>query len=799
MATIAALLSIALVSQAPVSRSQDAPAFTTRLAGREVKFDFTPTPARSLPEEVLNWDGWKFVEGQERRSPEGIKVITAADDMQSRYQAARAKQNADTPVWRHKIFVVTRGERMLGGEGFYYYWRETIEDEDLKKILQEIAKSGAYIETALDGKVKVQLDVEVDTHPRHLDRSRGLLPDSEWWLAYLQPRLNGPGFVPDDKTYRGPFDSFSVIHPFDGTYVTKPLEIGGTPGWITTWPAGKTLEAAADFGVTLASEWFLNSIRVPESWSLTRVAGNGQKLYADVVAAVAGPDELSSEDLNAFLSGDTKAPNPPFSETGAAVVGNVTLDLANDADRGQVLRYKEAGWVRSGLFYAPLMSQGSGKMLQFWAKTTSKDPVSFYMLGSDTQGIVLSPLKDLPVETYALPADGKWHQIKVWFPSDLRAAEATAIGFGAPSDRRAKFATAPVEVLFDDFEVIDLDPNAKSDAPDARPNLDSESSYERALGLQALTAESPAADLDKAIKLLTDTSDMVRINAAAVFTRAKYAAAETGLIGKAMDPNVFVGVYALKALHNQGTPTALAAIRRNLDIAPDDARRGVAIELLTVNKDPKLAGPVSTSIIRGSRDSKLAAIKALGEMDGEQPALILTAFLSQEDPWTRLTAVQYSDISYPAVRRQILYTAVNDTSDLIRATAYKKLLASTESQTRTEGAKGVRDEGLNTRLAVVEAMEASPTEEWRNALRTAVVDPSAQVRAAAIRAIAKLPNGVKVEEIENTLGDNHPWVQLALLDIAENNGFKLPESTLKEMEQSTFPGIAPRAAKLPRS
>jgi HEAT repeat protein len=798
MATIAALLSLALVSQAPVSRPQDAPAFTTRLAGREVKFDFTPTPARSLPEEVLNWDGWKFLEGATRVSPEAITVVTAADDMQSRYQAAKAKQTVDTPVWRHKIFVITRGERMLGGDGFYYYWRETIEDEDLNKILQEIAKSGAYIETALDGKVRVQLDVEVDTYPRHLDRGRGLLPDSEWWLAYLRPRLNGPGFVPDDKTYRGPYDSFSVIHPFDGNYVAKPMEIGGAPGWITTWPAGKALDVAPDFGVTLANEWFANSLRVPESWSLTREAGNGQKLYAEVVAAVAGPDELSSEDLSAFLSGTT-APKPPFSETGAAVVGNVTLDLANDAERGQVLRYKEAGWVRSGLFYAPLMSQTSGKVVQFWAKTTSKDPVSIYMLGSDSKGVVLAPLKDLPVETYALPADGKWHQINAWFPSDIKSGDLTAIGFGAPSDRRAKFATAPVEVLFDDFEVIDDDPNAKPDAPEARPNMDSESAYERALGLQALTADSPATELDKAIKLLTDPTDLVRINAAAVFTRAKYAAAEPGLIGKAMDPNVFVGVYALKALHNQGTPTAQAAIRRILDIAPDDARRGVAIELLTESKDPKLAGPVSTSIIRASRDSKLAAIKALGEMEGEQPALILTAFLSQEDPWTRLTAVQYSDISYPAVRRQILYTAVNDTSDLIRATAYKKLLAAADAPTRAEGAKGARDEGLNTRLEVVEAMGANPTEEWRNALRTAVVDSSAQVRAAAIRAIAKLPNGVKVEEIENTLGDKHPWVQLALLDIAENNGFKLPESTLKEMEQSSFPGIAPRAAKLPRN
>ena len=58
---------------------------------------------------------------------------------------------------------------------------------------------------------------------------------------------------------------------------------------------------------------------------------------------------------------------------------------------------------------------------------------------------------------------------------------------------------------------------------------------------------------------------------------------------------------------------------------------------------------------------------------------------------------------------------------------------------------------------------------------------------------------MKEEEIENTLSDKHPWVQLALLDIAENNGFKLPESTIKEMEQSSFPGIAPRAAKLPRN
>jgi hypothetical protein len=71
-------------------------------------------------------------------------------------------------------------------------------------------------------------------------------------------------------------------------------------------------------------------------------------------------------------------------------------------------------------------------------------------------------------------------------------------------------------------------------------------------------------------------------------------------------------------------------------------------------------------------------------------------------------------------------------------------------------------------------MTTSPKEHYRPALRSAVVDSQAVVRAAALRAFAVQPGEVVVGEIQNTLTDTSPLVKAALKELAKAKGIEIP-------------------------
>ena len=82
------------------------------------------------------------------------------------------------------------------------------------------------------------------------------------------------------------------------------------------------------------------------------------------------------------------------------------------------------------------------------------------------------------------------------------------------------------------------------------------------------------------------------------------------------------------------------------------------------------------------------------------------------------------------------------------------------------------------------------------ALRMAVADKSAIVRAAALKAFAALEATTTTEEIANVLDDQDPNVQLALIDLAKKKGVKLPPATLSAMSSSQDPRVSSAAKGL---
>ncbi len=172
------------------------------------------------------------------------------------------------------------------------------------------------------------------------------------------------------------------------------------------------------------------------------------------------------------------------------------------------------------------------------------------------------------------------------------------------------------------------------------------------------------------------------------------------------------------------------------------------------------------------------------------------AFLQEVDPAVRLAATQAADSSQEYVCNKLLYSAVNDPSDAVRAWSNFKLTQSPIPNFKREGYKGVRDDGRFARMILLEQLAAHPSDEHRNALRLAVADTDPEVRALALKAFASIPGGVAADEVSNTFEDHDPGVQYALVELALGKKLALPKKTLDELRASPNQKVASKAKEL---
>jgi hypothetical protein len=162
----------------------------------------------------------------------------------------------------------------------------------------------------------------------------------------------------------------------------------------------------------------------------------------------------------------------------------------------------------------------------------------------------------------------------------------------------------------------------------------------------------------------------------------------------------------------------------------------------------------------------------------------------------RLAATRGAHTDNPTVLKRLRWSAVNDPSDAVRAESAWKLIASGKEIEVAEGYKSVRDESVGVRLDLLDRFTKNPNEAHRGAIRIAVVDLSARVRAAALRAFANLPGDVVLDEVSNTFTDKFPIVQLALLDLAKAKNLKLPDAAVANLKSSIDPRVVARAKVL---
>jgi hypothetical protein len=235
----------------------------------------------------------------------------------------------------------------------------------------------------------------------------------------------------------------------------------------------------------------------------------------------------------------------------------------------------------------------------------------------------------------------------------------------------------------------------------------------------------------------------------------------------------YLAIHALKLQNDDRawSQIAFAAIRGPLGhtftfaaTALADKKEDVTLEILGV---PLLAR---------NHHARVAAIRSINGIETDQAAIVASSAISNgdPDPTVRIALVEKKRPSSDLFARRVLWTAVNDDSEWVRATAYLQLLDSPFADIRDQALRGVRDESVAIQLAVLEEMRTRPQEEYRAALRMAVVDVQDVVRAAALDAFAAQPGEVTIAEVRNTVNDPSPLVRAALKRLATAKGLAIP-------------------------
>lgn len=239
----------------------------------------------------------------------------------------------------------------------------------------------------------------------------------------------------------------------------------------------------------------------------------------------------------------------------------------------------------------------------------------------------------------------------------------------------------------------------------------------------------------------------------------------------------FVSSSALWALALQGTEASQAKLKYALEIGPFEHNRQAAAEILA-RTDFDLVRPLTTMMMAGewsAREAQARALTRYAEKNSEA-AVGLILLLTDPEPAVRLRAAQGIPLLGELAQRRLLYAAVNDPSEMVRATAYTKLLNAPNASIAEEARRGIGDESAVVRAKLYQALGAAGQESFQALIKRGLQDRSPSVRVAAVDALAICPGPVTREDVQLLSGDPAPLIQQSLKRLAIAKGFQLEKA-----------------------
>jgi len=788
---------LALAIQTPQGNPQSGSLFPEKPQEPAIAANFT------------SWHGWSYLQGAAPVWPKIYKTSGDWSDIQAHFTALKPGKPS---VWHLKVVIFTRTE--VDGKdanGVLREHRGSIESVQLAKIRIALLRFNAYVAAKFDGAVTIVPDVQVES-----EWMRDSGPDAfgpEFARRYFEARINGGSYEAEDKVFRGPFNSVLYVLPGSLPGDLHDAIVNDTPvAAVPSVPLGPD-GIGQSFDTAFRAAW------MRQVWA--RVAMQGYKSLTvtapqtestDPWPSVTNLDEVTPQTnlshLNSVLELHPALVDP--AELNVPNLPATDLKVAADPERGQVLKVTELSGFREGGVALPARADGApiakidaAPTLSFLVKSTSKDPISIRLDSSDGKTawisigrdpILVTPMPGASVSSVPFSPDGKWQKIAVDLrqvakPAGLVDVVRMAIEPSPNAKLAGKMQPDPVDYAFDEFKfssdqagplVAPIAPSATSEDPEAR-------------ALLAATAKAASPEL---AALLKDKSELVRLNATTAYIGFKDHTVEEQLISNSLDLDPSVAAAALAALMAEGSDTARAIVKRSVSVSLSDYAKTTAANLLAQTKDPKCADDVSRLLANRSWQAHVAAVEDLAQIPSPDSQTWRLAFIGMSDPAVKLAVTRNADATVDRVASALLWSAVNEPSDMVRAESYIKLIASPVAATKAEGYKGVRDDSRFVRKVVVAYLAAHPSEEHRGALRMAIADRSAQVRAAAIGGFAALEKGATFDEIGNVLDDSDSTVQLALLDFSKKRSMKLPQKTVDAMVASPDSRVSTAAKAL---
>jgi HEAT repeat protein len=737
--------------------------------GKPVPMRLVSRPAPQPGADLLGWDGWQYLSGAPK---EAFAPYQVAANWQNISELWNSQKAAAGVPWRAKIFILLRTE--LAGRdpgGVLRVDRNTLYDKQFAETMEAIGRVKAWIKADTNGKVDFLPDVEVeDDFIRATDLGASF---AQW---YVGPRINGGLYEAEDKVYRGPFNSAFYIAP--GFTSEDPVStiVNGTPvsGIFTD-----VLGVAPDSGRLELALYKAFRSQVAERLRMQGFRGTGEA-PADLWAAAASTDEPSTDVFVARLNEGRGASLPaPKAEAPTALwwtAPGTDVSLADDPERGKVLRVKEQVYYRMGGVGLPNsggIAIDASPTLSLYAKTTDSDPISIRFQGKSSAfwvslGRDPRPLKPSKAVVASVPFedDGQWHKVSVDLrPYAKEAGVTEIIGMAIEPSPNALLADVAEygssEYLFDDIKLSTEEPGPVLQAP--KPDFGSKDPEERALA--AAQAQSSS---DLMLAALADPSPLVRLNATALYTIVKDPRAEPLLIKNIGDLLAPVQEQAVLAVANQGSEAAITALRNTIKFTIGDLAKATASRALANTGDVKYTGDLLLLLMQSNWQTAIATVESVAKLNPELPQA-RHVFLRSLVPAVRFRTVELLDMASAGDRSAAQWHAVNDPSDMVRAAAYVKLVNSGDKALIEEGYKGVRDDSRFTRVLVLNALAANPKPEHRGAIDVALTDRSATVRVAAINALKALPGEPTKDELDLIGADQHPDVRAAAAALLKRN------------------------------
>lgn len=200
------MIPIALGSLFLLKTQEPLPAY--KLLGKVVQAAL-PSSVPANCSGTTDFQGWHY-----DFSPTGElldrRLGTNAWDELTQLSKAKAPPVAE---WRAK-FVLFEHVDILdkGADGVLRTRDSGFYNPDIDNCLHSIALLGAMIEAYSGGKLKFVPEVEEEQEPLYFTVPDETPFDAKFARTYFTPRLNGGAFEPDDKVYRGPYNSVFFIH-----------------------------------------------------------------------------------------------------------------------------------------------------------------------------------------------------------------------------------------------------------------------------------------------------------------------------------------------------------------------------------------------------------------------------------------------------------------------------------------------------------------------------------------------------------------------------------------------------------